>query len=109
MEQLKGLYFFYMSAGQYSSDYCIGGLYVTNKPVTEEEWHEFCKKESEIRESKRKEIITAHQAYGSSSDLYYQKHKEYWNWHNSRGSYEEMFVKLHGLISVDATELHLNY
>jgi len=58
MEQLKGLYFFLMSEGEYS-DYGVNALYVSDKPITEEDWHNFCTAESEFREKVGKQTVTA--------------------------------------------------
>lgn len=110
MEQLKGLYFFLMSEGAYS-DYGVNALYVSDKPVTEEDWHRFCEEEFEVRDKKRRELWPLYFDYSRQRDMSHweKQREEYYEWKNERGSYEEMFVKAYNLVKVDYQELWLDY
>jgi len=107
MEQLNGLYFFLMSEGAYS-DYGVNALYVSDKPVTEEDWHKFAEEESKVREDKRKEIIT-----DNNYPYCYEEQRKQWlifdEWRTERGSIEAMFAKAYNLTKVDYQELWFNH
>jgi endonuclease I len=74
-------------------------------------WHAFCREESTIRDNHRKETCTKWGATYNSPE--YEEHQQQWKnhyaWQQERGTYEEMFVKLHNLVPVEVTELHLDY
>lgn len=110
--KLDGLYFFAMSVGEYS-DYRLGGFFVCDHPVSEEQWHEFCRQESALRQQKRSEIVTAQRPHFTMSEddkrVFYKQYETYTKWVEDRGSYGMMFAAKHLMVEIDHQELHLDY
>lgn len=108
MKNLEGLYFFQFSQGEYS-DYSVGGLYVCDHEVTEDEWKEHYLIYQQIAKehAKTRPVIR----YPAKVLAREEDSKKYWEWYQwfEDNSPEKSFVELHNMVEVDCVGLHRDY
>lgn len=107
-------HFFMFSSGPYW-DYCVRGLYVSDHLITEKEWDVFVADKEKLVEKAKQASIDAygkrtgdlpHGPYGNPGRGWTSS-EEYSLWKEYQASQDaqELFVKMHGLVKVDVTEL----
>jgi hypothetical protein len=100
-------YYFMFSEGSYS-DYCVGGLYTCDHPVTVDEWDAFCNAVSAERHKRGEEVFAPWKGQlprdYMKDDDYKAVSAAYWDWWRESDP-QKRFVEKHNMQRVEYTEL----
>ena len=107
-------YFFLFSDGSYS-DYSVGGLYKTDRRVTQKMWDKFLNKQVESRNKKMNEFkrkactrvgITDEDEINMINFYGSPEWREWDDWRRKQESDDTVFQKLHNMVEIEYEELH---
>lgn len=97
-------YYYQFANGEYS-DYCVGGLYLCDHEVNEDEWKAHYKmyqgQSSRLFQAIPRDNST--NGYGGTIKLGSYEYKAYRDYRNNNP--EKSFQELHGMVAVECTEL----